>query len=476
MDLAWVSKFPIMETQSSYENTNDAIYDSYHPKYGDVASIERELDRTFDLCNGCRMCFKYCPSFPTLFKAMDRTEADVTKVTGEEKAQVIGECYQCRICYVVCPYTETDKHPYVIDFPALMLRSKILATQKKGVKLREKLLGNPDFLGRLNTGWVSYLVNKSMKNSFHRQLLHSVLGLHKKKLMPDFHRRSFATWFKKHRKQQKKNLKKTAPLGETTQNKIVLFSTCFVNYNNPQIGQDAISVLEKNRVHVEHPKQNCCGMPNLECGDLKAARKKMKRNVKRLLPYVRQGYKVLAINPTCSMTLKQEYDKFLAPAKWREAAKEVSQATMDLHEYLFELKKSENFNQEFKSSPGKVAYHVPCHLRAQNIGFKSRDILKLIPQTQVTPVAECCGHDGTWAIKKEYFEMSLKAGKRAFEGLQNQNAEKIATDCPLAAIQLQQGMMDDSKERPEHPIQLLAKAYCTPEEGGFSNPIDSMEA
>ncbi len=453
----------------SYENTADAVYDPYDHKYSDIDSIERELNRTFDLCNGCRLCFKYCPSFPSLFKAMDRTQADVSLLTEKEKATVIGECYQCRICYVVCPYTKTDKHPYQINFPALMLRAKILAAKRKGIGLRERLLGNPDALGRLNSGWLSGLVNWSMKNSFHRSLMHSILGIHKRKLMPSFHRVSFARWFRKHSKRREQTV------SVQSDKKVVLFSTCFVNYNNPQVGKDTVAVLEKNKVLVEHPSQNCCGMPALDSGDMKLALKKMKRNLRLLIPYVEQGYKILAINPSCSLTLKQEYINFLPPDKgdgkesWRKKAEKISAATMDVNEYLFELKKEGTFNTDFKSKPGKVAYHVPCHLRAQNIGFRSRDMMRLIPDTTVNVTAECCGHDGTWAMKKEFFDMSLQAGKKAFSGLKEQGANEVATDCPLAAIQLQQGM--EVEKRPVHPVQILAKAYHPPEKGGFPDAL-----
>ena len=450
----------------SYEDTSHAVYDPYDPRYQSTESLESELNRTFDLCNSCRMCFKLCPSFPSLFEAMDSTDADVLALTEKDKTKVVEECFQCRVCYVICPYTETDKHPYKIDFPALMLRAKILAARKKGIGFRERILGDPDLLGRINSGWLSVLVNATMKSSFSRSLIHAVLGIHKKKLMPSFHKLSFARWFRKYGKKLAKRHSENNSL-----EKVVLFSTCFVNYNKPEIGKDAFHVLEKNNILVKHPAQNCCGMPALDSGNLKAARKKMKSNVRKLLPYVEQGYSILAINPTCSLTLKEEYARFLAPGKWRESAKKISQATKDLHEYLFELKNEGKLNHDFQSSPGKVAYHVPCHLRAQSIGFRSRDIMRLIPETSIHPIAECCGHNGTWAMKKEYFDMSLKTGKRAFENLETQDADTVASDCPLAAIQLKQGMKGDAD--PIHPIQIVAKAYRSPEEGGHKNKLSS---
>ena len=449
-------------TKSLYENIDNAIYDPYHSKYHDTASLSKELERTFDLCNGCRMCFKYCPSFPSLFEAMDRNDANANLLTEEDKVKIIGECFQCKICYVVCPYTEKEQHPFKIDFPSLILRAKIVRNKKQGI--REKLLGNPDLLASLTKGWLKKIANASIQNNFHRQLLHKVLGIHKKKLLPLFSNTSFQNWFKKTKKERLQNL--SINHSQAPRHKVVLFSTCYVNYNNLQLGKDTVEVLEKNNILIAHPTQSCCGMPALDNGNLKVMLKKMNKNIKSLYPFVKEGYKILAINPTCSLTLKEEYKKFAPPGEKRFQAEEVSRATMDLNEFLFELKKTNEFYTSFKSTPEKVAYHVPCHLRAQNIGFRSRDIMKLIPNANITPVAECCGHNGTWAMKKEYFEASLQVGTRAFNQLEEKSANHIVTDCPLAAVQLQQGM--GLKERPLHPIQILAKAYKESEDGGFS--------
>ena len=458
----------------SYEDTSALSYDPSEERYWDKTALGKELDRTFEICHGCRMCFKYCPSFPSLFEAIDgHADGDIRKLTGADHEKVIGECYQCKLCYVNCPYTDQDKHSYNLDFPSLMQRAVNVKARDEGVPLRSKILGNPDLAGKMNGGLLSGLVNKAMKVNFHRSIMQAILGIHKDKSLPEFHRTSFMKWFGKRQKAAGVPIAhEPAPVGPEDE-KVVLFSTCFVNYNNPDVGQDAVAVLEKNNVEVNCPSQNCCGMPGLESGDLKFALKKMKSNVDSLLPYARQGYKILVINPTCSLTLKKEYIRFLPPGEWREKAKVVAGATMDLHEYLFELKKKDRLNRDFKSTPGSVAYHVPCHLRAQNIGFRSRDIMKLIPGSKISPVAECCGHDGTWAMKTEYFDMSLQAGKKSFEGLKEKNADRVATDCPLAAIQLEQGM--EAGERPEHPIQILAKAYLSPSEGGHPRATEELE-
>ncbi|MCS7205078.1 MAG: heterodisulfide reductase-related iron-sulfur binding cluster [Leptospiraceae bacterium] len=451
----------------SQTDTQDAIYDPKEPKYWDRASLNRELLRTFDICHGCRMCFNYCFSFPTLFKALDTyADGDVRKINQTDINEIIQNCYHCKLCYVNCPYTDRDKHAFNLNFAALMQRAVHIQAKEKGISFRDKFLQNADLAGKLNTGPISVLVNYVFQSEILRSVIEMLLGIHKKKIMPKFHKSSFAKWFEKHKK-------KRTHQKEQIKHKVVLFSTCFVNFNNPEIGKDAVFVLEKNQVHVEHPKQNCCGMPGLNSGDLSFALKKIKNNIQSLLPYVREGYKIAVINPTCSLTLKKEYIDYaglLGKTKkeqedWTNKAKEISEATMDIHEYLMTLKKEDAFNKDFQSTPESIAYHAPCHLRAQWKGYPSRDLMKLIPKTQIGFVAECSGHNGTWSMKKEFFEKSLHCGNKAFQQLKEKNMNVISTDCPLAAIQIKQGT--NSKDIPLHPIQVLAKAYKKPEEGGF---------
>ena len=240
-----------------------------------------------------------------------------------------------------------------------------------------------------------------------------------------------------------------------------MFYTCFVNYNRPEIGKDAIKVFSKNGIALTCPKQNCCGMPALEAGDVELAKKLARNNVDSLFPHAQQGKKIVAINPTCSYMLRKEYPELLG----NEEARQVSHATMDLCEYLFSLKQAGRFCRDFLSSPTTIAYHLPCHLKAQNIGFRSRDILRLIPETKVTMVDQCCGHDGTWAMKQEFFSLSKQAGKKSFEQMAATNATVLASDCPLAAIQFEQAL----GKLPLHPIQILARAY---DSDGFAKRLE----
>ena len=249
---------------------------------------------------------------------------------------------------------------------------------------------------------------------------------------------------------------------------MVLFSTCFVNWNRPELGRAAVEVLEHNDCRVVCPDLNCCGMPALDGGDVDFARLQARRNVRTLLPWVDQGYLVAVINPTCSLMIRQEYPELLhdpADPATTEAARRVAEATRDISEYLFDLRREGTFKTDFRSTPGgAVAAHAPCHLRMQSIGFRGRDLLRQIPGVQPKLIAECCGHDGTWAMKKEYFELARANGAKAFEGMKAVEADLWTTDCPLAALQFRQMCGREAL----HPIEVLARAY---KEDGFPTPV-----
>jgi len=421
-------------------NPNDSVY-------WEKSSLQGELDRTFEICHGCRLCFNLCPSFPDLFRAIDGNGGDVRKLTVAEVDRVIDTCYQCKLCYVKCPYTPDDKHPFLLDFPRLLMRANAIRKKERGIGMQSRILSRPEMVGKMG-GLTAGLANWANRQPMMRAALEVVLGIHRDKKLPDFHSQSFDQWQRK----------QPTRLGDPS--KAVLFYTCFVNYNNPQVAKDALEVFARNGIALACPKQNCCGMPALEAGDVKLAQDLARSNVESLLPHVEAGKKVLAINPTCSYTMRKEYAELLGT----EAAQKVGQATMDLCEYLFQLKQEGQFDRDFHSSPGKIAYHLPCHLKAQDIGYRSRDMMRLIPETSVQVVDQCSGHDGTWAMKKEFFPLSMLAGKKAFEEMKEANADVMATDCPLAAIHFDQAI----GQRPIHPIQVLARAY-RPE--GFPKPL-----
>jgi glycerol-3-phosphate dehydrogenase subunit C len=414
---------------------------SYNPNeavYWDPAALKGELERIFEICHGCRLCFNLCPSFPELFNAVDTHNGDVRALTSEEIDRVFNTCYQCKLCYVKCPYTADDGHAFNLDFPRLLMRATAQRRKKRGGTLRSWILSRPEMTGKI-AGPTASLANWANRNPALRWFMELALGIHRDKQLPEFHSQSFESWYRGQR----------PPSGDP--NRAVLFYTCFVNYNRPAIGKDALKVFSRNGIALTCPKQNCCGMPALEAGDVELAKKLARSNVDSLYPHVQEGKKVLAINPTCSYMIRKEYPELLGT----EQARLVAQATMDLCEYLFSLKQAGQFCRDFLSTPTRVAYHLPCHLKAQNIGFRSRDMMRLIPEIKVTMVDQCCGHDGTWAMKQEFFPLSKLAGKKAFEEMAAINAEVMASDCPLAAIQFEQAL----GRLPLHPIQVLARAY-----------------
>jgi glycerol-3-phosphate dehydrogenase subunit C len=420
-------------------------YDATEAKYWDQAGLDQEVDRVFDICNTCRLCFNQCPSFPTMFDAMDKVDGDATRLGTAEKDKVVDLCWNCKMCEVRCPYTTRDQHEFQLDFARLMMRVKAVRTKKHGVKLRDRMLGNPDLLGSVGS-LTPALANAGCRNRAQRIVMEKLLGIHRDKKLPEFADETFQKWLSG----------RGLPQPQNPSAKVVLFETCFIDYYNPEPGKAAVDVLERNNCAITCPKQNCCGMPALDGGDVAFAQKQARSNVDALLPFVRNGYKVAAINPTCSMTMKREYLDILSG----EEVREFSGAVVDLHELLWSLKGAGTFVREFRSSPGKVAHHIPCHLKAQQIGFRSRDLMRLIPGSEITTVDACTAHDGTWAMKREYFPLSMQWGKKAFDGLRDAEANLLATDCPLSAIQIEQA----TGVRPLHPIEILSRAY---KEDGF---------
>ncbi|MCS7025988.1 MAG: anaerobic glycerol-3-phosphate dehydrogenase subunit C [Bryobacteraceae bacterium] len=431
--------------------TPGLTYNPNDPVYWDRQALQQEMERIFEICHGCRLCFNLCPSFPALFEAVDQHEGDVRKLTPEQTNRVIDLCYQCKLCYVKCPYTPDDKHEFQLDFPRLLLRANAVRRKENGLPLRSRILSRPEKIGQFG-GLAPDLANWANSQPWMRSLMESILGIHRDKQLPEFQAETFETWYQA----------RPAPPGDP--NQAVLFHTCYVNFNQPQIGKDAVEVFSKNGVSLGCPKQNCCGMPALEAGDVELAKKLATTNVATLLGHVRAGKKVVAINPTCSYMLRKEYVDLVPFGE----AREVAAATMDLCEFLFERKRQGQFNREFQSTPGRIAYHVPCHLKAQNIGYRSRDLMRLIPGVQIRMVEQCSGHDGTWAMKKEFFPLSLLAGKKAFDEMQEEPSDLLVSDCPLAAIQFEQAVGN----RPLHPIQVLARAY---RKDGFPTPVETAD-
>jgi Fe-S oxidoreductase len=442
----------------AYKPTDGISYDPAEEKYWEPQALHKEIERTFEICHGCRLCFKYCDSFPTLFSLLDdRYDGNVTRLNAEDTTSVMDSCFQCKLCEVQCPYTEREGHEFRLDFPKLVHRYKAQRTSREGLSLRDKVLGDPDYTSRLARASFG-VANIANRVRLHRIFLERVLGIHRDKLLPDFAMSTFEKW--------------AAEVGKLSPHpggEAVLFQTCYIQNNEPQIGRDTVEVLERSKVDIRCVAGlQCCGMPAWERGDLETLRKNTARNLRILLPFVEKGAKVIAINPTCSMMMRREHPSLVAPED-RAAAEKVAAAVSDPGEFLWAIRNEPRFNTNFRSTPGSaVAYHAPCHLRAQAVGFKGRDLLRKIPGVVPKTVMECSGHDGTYSMTVEGFEPSVRVGKKAFDEMKETDGEVWATDCPLAAIQFQQ----HAGVRPMHPMSILARAY---RDDGFPRRIEDDE-
>ncbi len=407
--------------------------------------VDSELRRVADICSGCRRCLPLCPSFRVLFDRLDvdAVDGDVEKLPAADLKEVVDLCYQCKLCFNHCPYT--PPHRWEVDFPRLMLRARAAEACAGGVAREDRLLGNTGLVGRLGS-LAAPLSNWLNAWSVHRIFLQAVAGVHKDRNLPRFHRQTFSRWFRSRRRAAAA----TGAPGPAAR-RVALFATCPVEYNDPAVGRAAVRVLERNHVDVSLPPQRCCGMPYLDGGAMDEARALIRDNVRTLAAAVRDGRDVVVPGPTCSYMLKQEYP-------WldgSEDARLVASHTRDLFEYLAQLAAEGRLDTRFTRPVGPIAYHVPCHLRAQNIGTKSADVLRSIPGAEVTVIERCSAVDGTWGLKRKYYELSLKLAKPLFDAVEASGAPTCATDCPLAALQIAQG----TGRAPRHPIQVLAEAY-----------------
>ena len=417
--------------------------DIRQPEFWKQGSVDKELRRVYDICAGCRRCLPLCPSFKVMFDRLDvdAVDGDVDKLPAADVKEVVDLCYQCKLCYNHCPYT--PPHRWQVDFPRLMLRARAADARERGVTLQDRFLGNTGLVGRLGSmtaplsNWMSGFLP-------HRALMQAVVGVHKRRTLPTFHRETFSRWF-----DQRRRTASTAG-ALPADKRVALFATCSVEYNDPGTGKAAVAVLEKNGVDVTVPAQRCCGMPYLDGGAVKEAKALIADNVASLARAVREGREIVVPGPTCSYMLKQEYP-------WLDGSEDanlVARSTRDLFEYLAGLHAEGRLDTRFSNRPGKIAYQVPCHLRAQNMGTRSADVLRLTGAT-VETIERCSAVDGTWGMKKEFFELSMKVAEPLFKGIEAAAPDRVATECPLAALQINQG----TGRSAQHPIRILADAY-----------------
>jgi len=428
--------------------------------YFDGADLRVELERVFDLCHGCRLCFNLCPSFPTLFAYVDAHDGDVSAMTWAEQDRVVDECYQCKLCYPKCPYV--PPHEWQLDFPRLMMRARAVR-RAEGRPVTERVtdqaLARTDLLGRVSTA-AAPVVNAltGTPGSLARKLMERTVGMASERLLPPYARTRFSTWFRRRSAQRGPDPSVTGP----SQGQVSVFPTCFIEYMEPAIGQDLVKVYERNGVSCSMPEgAKCCGAPWLHQGNVKEFVRSATTNVTALAREVRAGRDVVVAQPTCAYVVKKDYPLYLAGTSLAADAALVAEHTSDPAEYLVALHKGDgtSLDTEFPGRdsgevPDQVTYHVACHLQAQHIGLKSRDLLK-VAGVKATLVQRCSGIDGTWGYRAENYELARKVAAPMAREITAAGNEVVCGDCHLANGAIEQ----ETGTRPVHPMQLMARAY-----------------
>ena len=435
--------------EGSLEAPTRHALDWKNPEFWDEDKLFAELERVYDICHGCRRCVSLCHSFPTLFDLVD--ESETMEVDGVAKAdywKVVDHCYLCDLCFMTkCPYV--PPHEWNLDFPHLMLRAKAVRYKKEGASFRDKTLTNTDGVGKLaGIPVVNGIVNTLNANNGFRGVLENVLGVNKNAVVPKYHSNTL-------RKRVQPDQAPQAEAAGPTTGKVALFATCYGNYNAPDSGEDLVAVFRHNGIAVTlADKEVCCGMPKLELGDLEAVEKAKDINIPALAKLVDEGWDIVAPIPSCALMFRQELPLMFPDDP---LVAKVKNAIYDPFEYLSIRHKHGKLNTEFTAPLGKVAYHVACHQRVQNIGPKTREILSLIPDTAVDAIERCSGHDGTYGVKKETYDIAMKIAKPVINRAKKAEPDHLTSDCVMAGHHIAHGMGDEQSM--EHPISLLRRAY-----------------
>jgi glycerol-3-phosphate dehydrogenase subunit C len=425
------------------------------PDFHDVGKIDAELRRVFDICHGCRRCFNLCDSFPRLFDLIDNSQSgELDSVESSDFRPVVDACTLCDMCFMTkCPYV--PPHEFNLDFPHLMLRYRAAQLRRGEVGRLQQELTETDRNGKL-AALAAPIANWAGRtdNGVTRPLLEKIAGVDRAAALPKFHGKTLVL----RAMEAKPEVNREAP---AFGRKVVLYATCFANYNNPSIGTAALAVLAKNGVDSEILYPACCGMPQLEQGDLARVADSARRISVALVPWIDEGYDVVALVPSCALMLKFEWPLILPQDA---AVKQLSEATFDMTEYIVDVAKHEGLAPGLQPLDGGVALHIACHARAQNMGQKATEMMRLIPAADLTVIERCSGHGGSWGIMKGNFETALKVGRPVARQASDSSKTYLASECPLAGMHIVQGMERLDQGRPPagpalHPIELFARAY-----------------
>jgi glycerol-3-phosphate dehydrogenase subunit C len=425
------------------------------PDFYDPAKLEAEMRRVFEVCHGCRRCFNLCDSFPRLFDLIDESKTgELEAVPSAALKSVVDACTLCDLCFMTkCPYV--PPHPFNIDFPHLMLRYRAHEARENKVSLADRELAKTDRNGRLAAP-VAPLANwaSARSNKLIRPLLELAAGLDRDAALPKFNGKTFLA----RAAAEPPALNREAP---AYGRKAVLYATCFANYNDPAMGLATRAVLARNGVETAIAYPRCCGMPLLEQGRIDQVAEAARTVAAGLGEWIAKGYDVIALVPSCALMLKVEWPLILPEDA---TIKQLAAATWDVSEYIVDIAGKEGLAPGLKPLPGGVAAHMACHARAQNVGRKAADMLKLLPDTEVQVIERCSGHGGSWGFKKGNFEVALKTGKPVARQAAESGKAFITSECPLAGSHIAQGIerLGREGEAPQlvsHPILLIARAY-----------------
>jgi len=424
------------------------------PDFTDPAKLDEEMRRVFDICHGCRRCFNLCDSFPRLFDLVDASPDEMHGVKSEDFGPVVEACTLCDMCFMTkCPYV--PPHEFNLDFPHLMLRYRYAEAEAGKKHFVARQMAEMDRNGTLAAP-VSPIVNWGAKtsNKIARKLAEGVAGIDARADLPKFHSRTFTMAAR----QEPLTVNDQAPA--FGKRKALMFATCFVNYNKPSTGVAARRLLNHLGVETIAEYPGCCGMPFLEQADLKRVTEQAEKVSAALIPYVEKGYDIIAMTASCGLMFKFEWP-LIVPG--HENVKKLSVSTFDIDEYVVDIAKKHGLPPGMTPIDGGVSVHLACHARAQNMGPKAAEMLKLIPETKVDVIERCSGHGGTFGVLKPTHEVAMKVGKPAARTANTQANAHVVSDCPLAAKHLKQGMRAlDATASPSdvtHPVELMAKAY-----------------
>ena len=431
------------------------------PDFFDLEKLDAEMRRIFDVCHGCRRCFNLCDSFPRLFDLIDESETgELDSVKSKGFKPVVAACTLCDMCFMTkCPYV--PPHEFNVDFPHLMLRHRAAEQRRGKVGFAARQLTETDRNGKL-AGKAAPIANWACDwgNKPTRRTLERIAGVHRDAALPKFHGKTFTV----RAKSQTPALNRDAP---AFGRRAVIFATCFVNYNNPQVGMAARAVLARNGVETEVAYPGCCGMPQLEHGDLERVAAHARKAAQGFKERIENGWDVIALVPSCALMLKFEWPLILPDDG---DVKRLSRSTWDISEYIVDIAGKEGLAQGLRPLEGGVTLHLACHARAQNMGPKAAEMLKLIPQAEVSVIERCSGHGGSWGVRKENFEVALKLGRPVARQAVQQAKVFVSSECPLAGKHIVQGMnrLDGGNVKvaqATHPIEIFAKAYGISDEG-----------